>query len=53
MGPFAGIGKLLILLGIILIVLGGILVFLPKFRGWGNCPVIYSLKAKNSVSIFL
>jgi Protein of unknown function (DUF2905) len=38
MGPFAGIGKLLILIGVILIVLGGILVFLPKIPWLGKLP---------------
>ena len=38
MGPFAAIGKILILLGIILIVLGGILVFLPKIPWLGKLP---------------
>jgi hypothetical protein len=38
MGPFAGIGKLLILRGIILIVGGGILVFLPKIPWLGKLP---------------
>ncbi len=38
MGPFAGIGKLLILMGIILIVFGGILVFLPKIPWLGKLP---------------
>jgi hypothetical protein len=38
MGPFAGIGKLLILIGIILIVFGGILVFLPKIPWLGKLP---------------
>jgi hypothetical protein len=38
MGPFVGIGKLLILFGIILIVLGGILVFLPKIPWLGKLP---------------
>jgi hypothetical protein len=38
MSPFAGIGKLLILFGIILIVLGGILVFLPKVPWLGRLP---------------
>jgi hypothetical protein len=38
MSPLAGIGKLLILLGIILIVLGGILVFLPKIPWVGKLP---------------
>jgi hypothetical protein len=38
MSPFAGIGKLLILFGIILIVLGGMLVFLPKVPWLGRLP---------------
>ncbi len=38
MGPLAGIGKLLILMGIILIVFGGILVFLPKIPWLGKLP---------------
>jgi hypothetical protein len=38
MGPLAGIGKLLVLIGIILIVFGGILVFLPKIPWLGKLP---------------
>jgi hypothetical protein len=38
MEPFAGIGKLLILIGVILIVLGGVLVFLPKIPWLGKLP---------------
>ncbi len=38
MGPFASVGKLLILLGIILIVLGGVLLFLPKIPWLGKLP---------------
>jgi hypothetical protein len=38
MGPFAAIGKILILLGIILIAVGGILVFLPKIPWLGKLP---------------
>jgi uncharacterized membrane protein len=38
MGPFASVGKLLILLGIILIALGGVLLFLPKIPWLGKLP---------------
>jgi hypothetical protein len=38
MNLFAGLGKTLILLGIILIVLGGLLVFLPKIPWLGKLP---------------
>lgn len=38
MSPFAGIGKLLILLGLVLVVLGGLLLFLPKIPFLGRLP---------------
>ena len=38
MGPVVGIGKQLILIGIILIVLGGMLVLLPKIPWLGRLP---------------
>ena len=46
MGSFAGIGKILILLGIILIVLGGILVFLPKIPWLGKLPGDFLFKGE-------
>ena len=38
MSPLSAIGKMLILLGILLIVLGGMLVFLPKIPWLGKLP---------------
>jgi hypothetical protein len=46
MSHFAGIGKLLILLGIILIVLGGILVFSPKIPWLGKLPGDFFFKSE-------
>jgi len=46
MGSFAGIGKMLILIGIILIVLGGILVFLPKIPWLGKLPGDFLFKGE-------
>ena len=46
MGSVAGIGKLLILIGIILIVLGGVLVFLPKIPWLGKLPGDFLFKGE-------
>jgi hypothetical protein len=51
MGPFTSIGKMLILLGIILIVLGGILVFLPKIPWLGKLPGDFLFKGEK-ISIY-
>jgi hypothetical protein len=45
--PFGGIGKMLMLLGVVLFVLGGILTFAGKIPWLGNLPGDIHIQRKN------